>query len=56
MGDRASGLNRTAMRYDEVDRILKMAPGSARKHMEEAALHWGYKPIRKGEQTILFDG
>jgi len=42
------------MRYDEVDRILKLVPGSARKYIEEAARHWGYKPIRKGEQTILF--
>jgi hypothetical protein len=54
MGSRTSGENRKAMRYDEVDRILKLAPGSARKYIEEAARHWGYMPIRKGEQTILF--
>lgn len=54
MGARASGLNRQAIRYDEVDKRLKLVQGSARKYIEEAARHWGYKPLRKGEQIILF--
>jgi len=54
MGSRPSGLNREAIRYDDVDRVLRLAPGSARKHIEEAARNWGYKVERKGEQTILF--
>lgn len=55
MGSRASELNRQAIKYDEVDRVLKLAKGSARKHIEEAARHWSYKVLRKGEQTIIFD-
>jgi hypothetical protein len=55
MGKRPSGENRAAMRYDDVDKTLKLAPGSARKYIERAAAHWGYRPIRKGQQTILFN-
>jgi hypothetical protein len=54
MGKRPSGENRGVMRYDDVDKILKMTPGSARKYIEVAAGHWGFVTIRKGEQTILF--
>lgn len=54
MGRRHAVDNRKAIRYDEVDRSLGLAPGSARKHIEEAAAHYGYRPLRKGQDTILF--
>jgi hypothetical protein len=54
MGHRPSELNRRAMRYDDVDRELRLAPGSARLYLEKAATRWGYRPSRKGKDTILF--
>ena len=54
MGRRPSHLNTTAMRFDEVDRELRMAPGSARKHLSTAARRWGYVPARVGKDTVLF--
>lgn len=55
MGKRTTRENRSAIRYDDVDKVLKLVPGSARKYIEFAASHWGYRPLRKGQQTILFD-
>jgi hypothetical protein len=54
MGSRPSELNRRAMHYDDVDRELKLAPGSARLYIEKAASRWGYVANRKGKDTILF--
>lgn len=54
MGQRAHSDNQQVIRYDEVDRTLGLAPGSARKHIEEAAASYGYRPVRKGQDTILF--
>ncbi|HKU54201.1 MAG TPA: nucleotide-binding protein [Rhizomicrobium sp.] len=54
MGSRAISSNTRVMRYDDVDRELKLQPGSARQYIEEAARHWNYIPVRKGKDTILF--
>lgn len=54
MGERPSTDNTRAIRYSDVDRELKLAPGSALKYLEQAASRWGYSAARKGEATILF--
>lgn len=54
MGSRPSGENTRAMRFDEVDRELKLAPGSARKYLAKAAARWGYVVEREGRDTVLF--
>lgn len=54
MGSRSSTSNCHAMRYDDVDQELQLKPGSARKYLEIAAKHWGYTPLRRGDNTILF--
>lgn len=54
MGHRDTMLNRAAITYSEVDRELNLPPGSAKKYIEEAAKHYSYVPLRKGEETILF--
>lgn len=54
MGARPSSDNRRAMRYDEVDQVLALKPGSARMYIEIAANKWGYVVERKGKDTILF--
>jgi hypothetical protein len=56
MGGRASHLNMEVMRYDDVDRGLKLKAGSARLYLEEVAKRWGYHASRKGKDTILFEG
>lgn len=54
MGHRPSGENSQVIHYVEVDRILKLQPGSARLHIEKAAARWGYRTVRKGKDTIIF--
>ncbi|MBS46949.1 MULTISPECIES: TIR domain-containing protein [Sphingobium] len=54
MGSRPSGDNRHAMRFSDIDRELRLAPGSARKHIKIAAAKWGYAVEREGKDTILF--
>lgn len=54
MGKRPATNNTAAIRFDEVDATLKMAPGSARKYIARAARRWGYVVAREGKDTILF--
>lgn len=54
MGSRPSGENTRAIRFAEVDNYLKLARGSAEKHIEEAARRWDYVVERRGKDTILF--
>ena len=54
MGRRQASDNTQAIRYDEVDRELKLAPGSARQFIELAASRWRYAVERKGKDAILF--
>lgn len=53
MGNRPSSDNRHAMRFSEVDRELRLAPGSARKYIKIAAARWNYVVEREGKETIL---
>jgi Predicted nucleotide-binding protein containing TIR-like domain len=54
MRRRPSSNNTAAIRYDDVDRELRLAPGSARTYIEQAARRWHYIPARKGKDTIIF--
>jgi hypothetical protein len=54
MGSRPSAENTQANRFDDIDRKLGLAPGSARKYIEIAAKRWGYRVSRKGKDTIMF--
>ncbi|QZD86676.1 TIR domain-containing protein [Qipengyuania psychrotolerans] len=54
MGQRPTGANKGAIRYAEVDKSLGLVPGSAKKHIEQAAQRWNYVPERKGKDVILF--
>ncbi len=54
MGSRPSVDNGHAMRFSDVDRELRLKPGSARKHIRTAAAKWGYVVEREGKDTILF--
>lgn len=54
MGSRPSVDNGHAMRFSDVDRELRLAPGSARKHIRTAAAKWGYSVEREGKDIILF--
>lgn len=54
MGARSTTQNLAAIRYDEVDRELKIAPGSARLYIQKAAKRWGYTADVKGKDIILF--
>jgi hypothetical protein len=55
MGRRTSAENTAAIRYDDVDRELGMAPGSARLHIEQAARRWSYSVARQGKDMIMFE-
>jgi len=54
MGMQPSGLNTSVIRFDDVDRELKLARGSALLYIEEAARRWNYVVSRRGKNTILF--
>ncbi|WP_454278790.1 TIR domain-containing protein [Sphingomonas sp. Marseille-Q8236] len=54
MGRRSSGSNKSAIRFSDVDTDLKLAPGSARQYLAEAASKWGYIVDREGKDTIKF--
>jgi hypothetical protein len=54
MGARSSSENKRAIRYTDVDRDLKLAPGSALKYIEKAAQAYRYVPDLKGKDTITF--
>lgn len=54
MGARQSTENSRAIRFDEVDQLLHLAPGSSRLYIEEAAKRWDYECARRGKDTILF--
>jgi hypothetical protein len=54
MGSRSPTENERAIRYVDVDRELRLAPGSAAEYIEQAASRWNYLLERKGKDTILF--
>lgn len=53
MGSRPASLNTNVMRFDEIDRDLKLRPGSAREYLATAARRWDYEVSREGKDTIL---
>ena len=55
MGHRSSSENRQALKYDDVDKELGLASGSARLYIEEAATQWNYVARIKGKDFILFE-
>lgn len=54
MGQRTAAENQSAIRYSDVDRELRLAPGAAQRFIEKAARHWGYEPLLVGKNTITF--
>lgn len=55
MGHRPSTDNTKAIRFADVDRELRLAPGSTEKYIAEVATRWKYVPVRKGKETIIFE-
>ncbi|WP_428029539.1 TIR domain-containing protein [Ancylobacter sp.] len=55
MGARPSSDNKRAIKFDDVDRELRLEPGSARTHIETAARKWNYRVVRRGQDTIMFE-
>jgi hypothetical protein len=54
MGSRPAELNIQVIHFTEVDRELKLDPGTTKKHIKEIAARWHYIMLHEGEQTILF--
>jgi hypothetical protein len=54
MGSRPSNLNTEVIHFAQVDRELKLEPGTTKKHIKEIAARWRYIAEHEGEQTILF--
>lgn len=54
MGARASDKNTQVIHFAEVDRELKLAQGSTKRFIKQAALRWEYVVQTEGEHTILF--
>ncbi|WP_245291612.1 hypothetical protein [Methylosinus sp. R-45379] len=55
MGGRSFSANTSAIKFTDVDRELKLAPGSARNYIAKAAAHWGYSVGRSGKDFIMFE-
>jgi hypothetical protein len=54
MGSRTSGENRQVIHFAEVDKQLRLEPGTTKKHIAEIATRWRYVVEHRGEHTILF--
>jgi len=54
MGSRPSSLNSKLIHFAEVDRELKLEPGTTKKYIKEVAARWDYVVDHEGDQTILF--
>jgi hypothetical protein len=54
LGQRPRVENTGAIRFDDVDAKLKLAPGSARRYLARAAQRWDYVVEREGKETIKF--
>lgn len=55
MGSRPARDNTRVIYYAEVDRELRLPPGSTKKHIKGVEAHWGYTVSQEGENTILFE-
>lgn len=54
MGSRSSSKNTRAIRFDDVDKELKLSAGSARKYLVRAAVRWNYEVSNQGKEFIIF--
>ena len=54
MGSRPAGENSKVIRFAEVDRELRLKPGSTKRYIKQIAATWRYRVEHEGEQTILF--
>jgi hypothetical protein len=54
MGERPASLNTRIIHFAEVDRELKLEPGTTKKYIKEIAARWNYASEHEGEQTVLF--
>lgn len=54
MGSRPAASNTEVIRFADVDKELKLPPGSTKKYIVNIASRWSYAPSQQGEQTILF--
>lgn len=54
MGSRPAGLNSQVIHFAEVDRELRLEPGTTKKYIKEVASRWDYVVAHEGEHTILF--
>jgi hypothetical protein len=54
MGARSASQNTRAIRFDDVDKHLRLSPGSARKFLAKAAEHWNYEIANQGKEFIIF--
>lgn len=54
MASRSNRQNTSVIRFDEVDRELRLTPGSTKSLIKDVATRWHYVLQHEGEQTILF--
>jgi len=54
MGNRNTQENSSVIRFADVDRELRFAPGTAKKYIKQVASKWQYVAEQEGEHTILF--
>jgi hypothetical protein len=55
MGHRSSTENTKTIWFSQVDADLGLTAGSTEKFIEQAARHWNYKTVYRGEKTIHFE-
>jgi hypothetical protein len=56
IGHYPNGISGRAIRFQELDKSLRLAPGSTRKYIADAAAYYEYRPRHIGEETITFTG
>lgn len=54
MGSRPSDENSKVIRFEKVDRELRLKPGTTKRYIKEIASKWRYRVEQEGEHTILF--
>jgi hypothetical protein len=55
IGNRTRDQNQSAIRFTDVDKALKLAPGSAAKFIEQAASRYNLVASNKGKDFIIFE-
>ncbi|MDX2181542.1 MAG: nucleotide-binding protein [Bryobacteraceae bacterium] len=54
MGSRPHEANKRVIPFAETDSLLKLKKGSTEQLIEKAAQKWGYRVLRRGATTIIF--